>query len=50
MGLPITYMEFRPWREGAYLNPRDPEDFDSALWLELEGPRRSFGHQNQPGR
>ena len=50
MGLPITYMEFRPWKEGPYLNPADPEDFDSALWLELEGPRRSFGHQNQPGR
>lgn len=50
MGLPITYMEFRPWKEGTYLNPRDPEDFDSALWRELEGPRRSFGHQNQPGR
>lgn len=45
MGLPITYMEFRPWKEGPYLNPRDPEDFDSALWRELEGPRRSFGHQ-----
>ena len=50
MGLPITYMEFRPWKEGPYLNPRDPEDFDSALWCELEGPRRSFGHQIQPGR
>ena len=50
MGLPITYMEFRPWKEGTYLNPRDPEDFDSALWFKLEGPRRSFGHQNQSGR
>ena len=45
MGLPITYMEFRPWKEGPYLNPRDPDDFDSAHWRELEGPRRSFGHQ-----
>ena len=45
MGLPITYMEFRPWKEGPYLNPRDPDDFDSARWRELEGPRRSFGHQ-----
>ena len=50
MGLPITYMEFRPWKEDPYLNPADPDDFDSALWRELEGPRRSFGHQNQPGR
>ncbi|MBQ9309692.1 MAG: tRNA (guanosine(46)-N7)-methyltransferase TrmB [Bacteroidales bacterium] len=45
MGLPITYMEFKPWREGPYVNPRDPEDFDSARWREAEGPRRSFGHQ-----
>lgn len=45
MGLPITYLEFRPWRSGAYVNPRDPEDFDSAYWRLAEGPRRSFGHQ-----
>ena len=45
MGLAITYMEFLLWKEGPYLNPRDPEDFDSALWRTLEGPRRSFGHQ-----
>nr|MCR5519894.1 hypothetical protein [Bacteroidales bacterium] len=45
MGLPITYMEFRPFKEGKYINPRDPEDFDSKHWRELEGKRRSFGHQ-----
>ena len=46
MGLPITYMEFKPFMEGPYVNPRDPEDFDSKHWRELEGTRRSFGHQN----
>ena len=46
MGLPITYMEFKPFKEGPYVNPRDPEDFDSKHWRELEGTRRSFGHQN----
>ncbi len=45
MGLPITYMEFLPYREGAYLNPRDPEDFDSAYWRTVEGSRRTFSHQ-----
>lgn len=45
MGLPITYMEFKPFKEGKYINPRDPEDFDSKHWRELEGKRRSFGHQ-----
>lgn len=45
MGLPITYLEFCPDHDGPYLNPRDPEDFDSALWRDFEGPRRSFSHQ-----
>ena len=45
MGLPITYMEFCPDHDGPYLNPRDPEDFDSAYWRTAEGPRRSFNHQ-----
>ena len=45
MGLPITYLEFCPDHIGPYLNPRDPEDFDSALWRPAEGPRRSFNHQ-----
>ena len=45
MGLPITYMEFKPFKEGAYLNPRDPEDFDTKHWREVEGTRRSFGHK-----
>ena len=45
MGLPITYLEFCPDHDGPYLNPRDPEDFDSAYWRTAEGPRRSFNHQ-----
>lgn len=45
MGLPITYLEFIPDHDGPYLNPRDPEDFDSAYWRTAEGPRRSFNHQ-----
>lgn len=45
MGLPITYLEFCPDHIGPYLNPRDPEDFDSAFWRTAEGPRRSFNHQ-----
>ena len=45
MGLPITYLEFCPDHDGPYLNPRDPEDFDSAFWRTAEGPRRSFSHQ-----
>ncbi|MBR3563073.1 MAG: tRNA (guanosine(46)-N7)-methyltransferase TrmB [Bacteroidales bacterium] len=45
MGLPITYMEFCPDHDGPYLNPRDPEDFDSAYWRTAEGPRRSLNHQ-----
>ena len=45
MGLPITYLEFRPDHEGPYVNPRDPEDFDSDAWRIAEGPRRSFSHQ-----
>ena len=45
MGLPITYLEFCPDHDGPYINPRDPEDFDSAAWRIAEGPRRSFSHQ-----
>ena len=45
MGLPITYLEFCPDHHGPYVNPRDPEDFDSAAWRIAEGPRRSFSHQ-----
>ena len=45
MGLPITYLEFCPDHEGPFINPRDPEDFDSAAWRIAEGPRRSFSHQ-----
>jgi tRNA (guanine-N7-)-methyltransferase len=45
MGLPITYMEFKPFKEGPYVNPRDPEDFDTKHWREVEGTRRSFGHK-----
>ncbi len=45
MGLPITYLEFCPDHDGPYADPRDPEDFDSAAWRTLEGPRRTFSHQ-----
>ena len=45
MGLPITYLEFCPDHDGPYVDPRDPEDFDSALWRTMEGPRRSFSHK-----
>ena len=45
MGLPITYLEFCPDHDGPYVNPRDPEDFDSDYWRTLEGPRRTFSHQ-----
>ena len=45
MGFPITYLEFCPDHDGPYLNPRDPEDFDSTYWRIAEGPRRSFSHQ-----
>ena len=45
MGLPITYLEFCPDHEGPYTDPRDPEDFDSAFWRTMEGPRRSFSHK-----
>lgn len=45
MGLPITYLEFIAYHDGPYINPRDPEDFDSDHWRTLEGPRRTFSHQ-----
>jgi len=44
-GLPITYMKFRIDKDGEYVNPKDPEEFDSAAWRAAEGPRRSFGHK-----
>ena len=44
MGLPITYLEFIADHDGPYINPRDPEDFDSDHWRTLEGPRRTFSH------
>ncbi|MBO4435098.1 MAG: tRNA (guanosine(46)-N7)-methyltransferase TrmB [Bacteroidales bacterium] len=45
MGLPITYVAFRIDHIGPYVQPTD---FDAAYWRELEGPRRSFGHQPAP--
>ena len=45
MGLPITYLEFVADHDGPFVNPRDPEDFDSDHWRTLEGPRRTFSHQ-----
>lgn len=41
-GYKITYMSFVIDKEGPYVHP---EEFDAALWRELEGPRRSFSHQ-----
>ena len=40
-GLPITYLEFLPFKEGPYL---PPVGFDKDFWRAAEGPRRSFSH------
>lgn len=41
MGLKITYMAFQVEKDGAYVAPQ----WDEKHWRELEGGRRSFGHQ-----
>lgn len=40
-GLPITYLEFLPFKEGPYVSPAQ---FDKDFWRAAEGPRRSFSH------
>lgn len=40
-GYKITYLSFVIDREGDYIYP----EFDAKHWREIEGPRRSFGHQ-----
>ena len=40
-GYKITYLSFVIDKEGAFTYP----EFDDKYWREVEGPRRSFGHQ-----
>lgn len=49
-GYPIRYLSFRIDHEGEYIRPRDPEDFDSAAWRAVEGPRILFGHDSAETR
>lgn len=41
-GYKITYMAFVIDKDGDFVAP---ENFDEKYWREVEGPRRSFGHQ-----
>ncbi len=38
-GYKITYMSFCLDHEGAFVHPQDPDQFDSAYWRSVEGPR-----------
>ncbi len=49
-GYPITYLSFVIDHEGAYVSPRDPEDFDAKAWRAAEGPRLLFGHDSAETR
>ena len=49
-GYPITYLSFVIDREGAYVSPRDPEEFDTKKWREAESPRLLFGHDSAETR
>ena len=40
LSLPISFMAFRPRKDGPYVRP----DFDAAYWREKEGGRRTFNH------
>lgn len=40
-GYKITYLSFVIDKDGDYIYP----EFDDKYWREVEGPRRSFGHQ-----
>ena len=44
-GYKITYLSFVIDKDGDYIYPDDPADFDSAAMRLAEGPRRSFSHQ-----
>lgn len=46
-GYKITYLSFVIDKDGEYIYPEDPADFDSAAARIAEGPRRSFSHQPQ---
>lgn len=43
LGLPITYLAFRPRKDGPYVNP----SFDADYWRAAEGGRRTFNHNPQ---
>ena len=49
-GYPITYLSFVIDHEGAYVSPRDPEEFDAKAWRVAEGPRLLFGHDSAETR
>jgi len=49
-GYPITYLSFVIDRDGPYLAPGDPDDFDSRHWRSVEGPRLLFGHDSAETR
>lgn len=49
-GYPINYLSFCPDHDGALVSPRDPEQFDSAYWRSVEGPRLLFGHDSAETR
>ena len=49
-GYPITYLSFVIDHEGAYVSPRDPEEFDAKAWRAAEGPRLLFGHDSAETR
>lgn len=38
-GYKITYLSFRIDKDGEYVHPADPEQFDSDYWRSVEGPR-----------
>ena len=49
-GYDITYLSFAIDHDGSFVSPRDPEDFDSAYWRSIEGPRLLFGHDSAETR
>lgn len=49
-GYKITYMRFRIDHEGPFAKVADPEDFDTAYWRSVEGPRLLFGHDSAETR
>lgn len=49
-GYKINYLSFVIDHEGEYVHPGDPDDFDSAYWRSVEGPRLLFGHDSAETR